>query len=166
MFVVAAPVLFADAITLHKFEGKSHDVLWGESGDEDLTTFLTFYKMGKLIATIKDDKLPSLDKLHEVAVQYDSSMDPFYGPGFSFLAKDSKGQVYSIDLEYVKGNKTFNGNRCRICRLQSIGHIKGIYINPASVDVSSGGSSFNKRFLAHLVKVVKKQAEQDVAPNP
>ena len=160
------PVAVAEKITLYSYEGRSHDIQWGERADEDTTTFLGFYRIGDEIDVIDDDKVPTLQSMLDVAIQHDSSMDPFFGPGISFLAKDAAGSAFIIELEYVEGDKTFNGMRCSIMRLQPIGNVPGVFINPVSVEAPSGGSSYDKRLLHHLIRIVKRQGTQDPATKP
>ncbi|QQL44615.1 hypothetical protein [Sulfuriroseicoccus oceanibius] len=162
IFTTQAP---AEEITLHKFTSKGCDIAWGAEDDFEETSSIGFYKIGEEITKIDDEELRSLEKLHAKAIIHDESMDPLYGPGFSYLAKDSKGDVYHIYLEYVEGHQSLNGFRCRICRLQPIGNVPGVYVNPASTNTPSGGSCFDKTLLNHLIATMKSRAQQDGAGN-
>ena len=166
IFVAASQVAAAGEITLYSFEGRSLDIEWSEHGEEDATTFLDVYRIGHKVAVINDEEISDLQSILEVAIEYDSSMDPFFGPGFAFLAKDSEGRHYILELEYVKDHKAFDGRRGSIARIQPIGNVAGIFINPASIERPSGGSTFDKKLLQHLLQIVTSREGQDPTTEP
>lgn len=81
----------AEEVEVFMYDTKSHDIEWGESGVEETTTFLAFHRVGKLVGKIDTGKV-SLSQFAVDAAAYDSSSDPFFGPGVNYIVKDSKGQ--------------------------------------------------------------------------
>ena len=153
-------IIHAENVEVYLCESRSGDVHWGEKGDEDNTTFLTFYRLGKKVGALKVDDFPSFFKK---AKEYDHSSDPFFGPGFAYVLKDSKGNYYIAYFEYEEGHKTFNGFRVALGTLRTIGNLPSVF--EGSPHSTGSATSFDKDLLAQLKSITKKTAEQAVAPN-
>lgn len=148
----------AENVEVYLCESRSGDIHWGEKGDEDNTTFLTFYRLGKKVSALKVDDFPSLFKK---AKEYDQSSEPFFGPGFAYILKDTKGNYYIAYFEYEEGHKTFNGFRVAIGPLRTIGNQPNIF--EGSPHSMGSATSFDKDLLAQLKAITKNTAEQDTS---
>jgi hypothetical protein len=146
--------VLAEEVVVFACDTKSHDIEWGEEGDEDTMTFLTFHRVGKLLGKIDTGKT-SFTHIADKAAAYDSSLDPFFGPGTNYIVKDSKGDHYVIFFEYLEGNRTFTGFRMAINSVTLIDpKLKAFEGSPYSGE--SSGRSFDKSFLAQLKDLTKK----------
>jgi hypothetical protein len=90
----------AENVEVYLCESRRGDVLWGEKGDEDNTTFLTFYRLGKRVGALMVD---DFSLFYKKAKEYDHSSDPFFGPGFSYVLKDTKGNYYIAEMQRISG---------------------------------------------------------------
>ena len=149
-------ISIAEEFTVYTMVGQGADIEWGEKADEDTTTYLNVYRLGKELGKIDDDSI-NLQTILKQAIAYDSSQDPFFGPGYAYLLQNNKGEVFSATIEYEKDHKTFHGFRGQLNKLQPIGHIKGVYIDPSSTQNSSGGSIFHKELLKQLKILANKE---------
>lgn len=153
----------AEEVEVFACDTKSHEIEWGEEGDEDTMTFLTFHRVGNLLGKIDTGKVSFSDIAKEAAA-YDSSSDPFFGPGTNYIVKDSKGHHYVVFFEYKEGDRTFTGFRMAINSVTLIDpKLKVFEGSPYSGTLS--GRSFDKSFLAQLKELTKK-AEQGGAGQP
>lgn len=140
---------------------KIHDIQWGEQGVEETTTYLSFHCVGKLIGKIDIGNL-SLSQFAADAAAFDSSSDPFFGPGMHYILMDSKGRHFILFFEYEEGHLTFNGFRLAINEALLIDSKVRVYKGSPYA-----GTSFDKVVLAQLKALTQKEAvEQDDAGQP
>ncbi len=142
----------AENVEVYLCATKSFDIEWGERGDEDTTTFLTFHRMGKQLGTIATGT-SDLSKIVADAKAHNRSMDPFYGAGFYYLLKDAKGTYYIAFFEYEKGRKAFNGIRMAIIEARLAGNVPNVFEGSPLQD---GGSCFDEGLLKQLKILTQK----------
>jgi hypothetical protein len=160
LLFVLASFSQAEEVEVFTCDTKSHDIEWGESGVEETTTNLSFHRVGKLVGKIDTGKV-SLSQFATAAAAYDSSSDPFFGPGVNYILKDTNGQYFILFFEYEEGHRTFNGFRLAINKALKIDSKLGVYEGRAYA-----GTSFDKSVLAQLKDLTKKKtAEQDASGN-
>jgi hypothetical protein len=148
----------AEEVEVFACDTQSHDIEWDEEGteqgDEGTKTFLTFHRVGKLLGKIDTGKVFFSD-IAEEAAAYDSSSDPFFGPGTDYIVKDSKGHHYVLFFEYKEGDRTFTGFRMAINSVTLVDpKLKVFEGSPFSGE--SSGRSFDEGFLARLKDLTKK----------
>lgn len=146
----AFSIVQAEIVDVFLCEGRRVDVEWGESGDEDTTTTLTLYRIGKKAGTLTTGDMAALVKS---AKAYDQSHDPFYGPGFRYILKDSRGAHFIAYFEYAEGHATFTGFRVALNEIKPIGTIPGVFEGSAFK-----GTSFDKDLLSQLKTITQKTA--------
>ena len=144
----------AEEVEVFVCDTKSHDIEWGESGVEETTTYLSFHRIGELVGKIDTGKV-SLSQLTAGAVAYDSSLDPFFGPGVNYIAKDTNGQHYILFFEYEEGHRIFRGFRMAINKALVIDPKLGVYEGSPYA-----GTSFDKTVLAQLKKLTQKKTAE------
>ena len=161
--IVLSSVAHAEDIEVYLCESRFADVEWGDKGDEANTTFLTFYRLGKRAGKImvadfallvKNAKALKTAKAHEPS-------GPFYGPGFNYILKDSKGDHYIAFFEYEEGHQTFNGFRVALNHLRPIGSIPNVFEGSPF----NGTTSFNEDLLSQLKILTKKTAAKNAVGN-
>ncbi|RYD85615.1 MAG: hypothetical protein EOP84_01915 [Verrucomicrobiaceae bacterium] len=140
----------AEEVEVFACDTKSHDIEWGEPGVEETTSFLTFHRVGKSVGKIDTGKV-SLGQFAADAAAYDSSSDPFFGPGVNYIVKDGKGHHFILFFEYEKGHRTFNGFRMAINKVSLIDPKLGVYEGRPYA-----GTSFDKSILAQLKEITDK----------
>ena len=161
LLLIFTPFSRAEEVAVFACDTKSHDIEWDESGVEKATTFLTFHRVGKLLSKLDTGEV-SLSQIAADAAAYDSSNDPFFGPGVNYIMKDSDGQHFIIFFEYQEGHKTFNGFRMAINKISLIDSKLGVYQGS-----SYAGTSFDKNLMAQLKTLTQRnKAEQGGVPNP
>jgi hypothetical protein len=85
-FTISA-LVNAEDIEVYLCDSKNADIEWGEGGDEDNTTYLTFFRLGKKVGVLKVDDFQTFFK---EAKEYDRSSDPFSVPDSSAFSKTPK----------------------------------------------------------------------------
>ena len=143
----------AEKVEVYSCATKSFDIAWGERGDEDSTTFLTFHRMREKLGDITTGA-SDLSKIVADAKAHNRSMDPFYGGGFYYLLKDAKGAYYIAFFEYETGHKeALNGIRMAIKEARLTGNVPNVFEGSPLQD---GGSCFDAGLLKQLKILTQK----------
>ena len=151
----------AEKVDVYSCESKARCIEWSESEEGDIEFFITLHRVGEKLGVL--DLGPStIKEFVDGALAYDSSDDPFCGPGINYLIKDSQGNFYIAFFEYIKGSDIFDGSRMAVNRTTLIDIEQKVYFGSPYA-----GYSFDKSILKQLKEItVKQQAEQGVVPNP
>jgi hypothetical protein len=150
IFSTLFSTLHSEDFEVYLCDTQSKTVTWAEEAEEDTSTYIKLYRLRHKVASFSDDAL-NFDKLIEEAIEHDSSEDPFFGPGNRYIIKTDKGDFFAVYFEYEKGSSAFNGRRAMISRINRIGHVAGVFIDPNYLHKPSGGSTFNKDLLKHFL---------------
>ena len=159
-FLIAAFTLSqAEVVEVFTCDTRTHLIEWGEEGDEnrvvDTVTYLHYHRLGEFVGKIDTKEVP-LGQLAAQAAAYDSSSDPFFGPGTNYIMRDSKGRNFIVFFEYEEGHRTFTGFRMAINEAKLVDPRLTVYEG-----VPYLGTSFDKGVLAQLKSLTQKKiAEQ------
>jgi hypothetical protein len=113
-----------------------------ETEERELT--LLIYKPGQNMGALQtgDADLASITKK---ASEHDQSNDPFFGPGYEFILRDTKGKYFIALLEYEKGDTTFDGFRAALAPLNDLGSKGAVFVGDPH-----RGVTFDKELLKQL----------------
>jgi hypothetical protein len=149
--LLGLPMLsFCETVEVFTCTSRSHNVVWGDPGDEENTSYMTVYRLGKKVGTIDTGDF-DLAKVVAHAKAQDKSMDPFYGPETSYILKDSKGKFYLAFFEYEEGHKTFDGMRVAMNEATPVGSLPHVFEGSPYE-----GSCFDKKLLAQFKEITRK----------
>ena len=146
----------AEEVEVYRCASKSVGVNWGKPDEEDNTTVLHLSRLGKKVGIIStgDREFPAIVTAAKKHVESNAMNDPFYGPGFSYLIKDPRGQFYIAYFEYVKGDPTFCGVRVALNDVKPVGNLPNVFEGAVH-----DGSSFDKELVGQLRDLTEKLLE-------
>ncbi len=124
---------------------------------EDPELSLRVYSAGKNLGPLRtgDADLAGLSKK---ALAEDQSDTPFFGPGYQFILRDTKGQHFIAFLEYEKGHKTFHGFRAALAPLNDLGSRGAVFVGDPYQ-----GVTFDKELLKQLKAFADQLPEKEKA---
>jgi hypothetical protein len=96
-----------------------------ETEDRELT--LLIYKPGQNMGALNTGDI-DLSSIAKKALAEDQSEAPFFGPGYEFILRDTKGQHFIAFFEYEKGHKTFRGFRAALAPLNDLGSKGAVFV--------------------------------------
>jgi hypothetical protein len=144
----SAANLAAEEVTVFAADDKLVDIprpaVISDFKTEDRELTLLIYKPGQNMGALNtgDADLAAITKK---ALAVDQSNEPFFGPGYEFILRDSKGQHFIAYLEYEKGDKTFDGFRAALAPLNDLGSKGAVFVGDPHQ-----GVIFDKELLKQL----------------
>jgi hypothetical protein len=108
------------------------------------------YKIGARLGSI-DTKAKPFSEVVDAALKYDQSQDPFFGDGFEYIARDTKGRHYIVFFEYVDGHKFLRGVRAAVAPLNDLGSNGTVFVGDPY-----NGVCFDKDLLGQLKSITEK----------
>jgi hypothetical protein len=134
-------VLQAEELALHRCKVS----LTKEPGKQDEP--VRTYEVGEKIGVLETGSC-SIKAIHAAAVKYDTSSDPFFGPGYEYIAVAPDNSRFAIFFEYEPGHEAFAGFRFAIGKLSPDTKKKGLWKGNVHE-----GSCFHESITAQLKKL-------------
>jgi hypothetical protein len=119
------------------------------SGEGETNPKIQTHKIVKEIGIINTGEVP-LAKILEPDFSRDRSGDPFFGPGFQYIVRDSSGRHYLIFFEYEPASKAFAGVRFGAGHLNDLGTNGAVFVGH-----TYEASSHNEVILGQLKQLTK-----------
>jgi hypothetical protein len=127
----SATPLRAEEVTVFACEGNLVDipraVVISDFESEEREVTLLIYKPGQQMGALQTGDA-DLASITNEALEQDQSSHPFFGPGYEFILRDTKGQYFIAFLEYEKGHKTFTGFRAALAPLNDLGSKGAVFV--------------------------------------
>lgn len=123
-----------------------------ETEDRELT--LLIYKPGQNLGTLATGET-DLASISKKALAEDQSEAPFFGPGYEFILRDTKGQHFIALFEYEKGHKTLRGFRAALAPLNDLGSKAAVFVG-----YPYQGVIFDKEILKQLKDFADRMPEK------